>query len=797
MTVRILIVCGGSGVNLLGQRSELGLHAEIQIDVSEEIRVERQSREDPFSTGFVKLDQGIGTTGILFRDISLQIQQQPQQQQLNNPYLNAFSSQEALRHFDFLQKTQIANIALKYGLGRSPAIGGLTIRHTSNQASLAEVLGRLLSRHGIGPNNDVEAWIVSSTAGGTGEGIHRFVGAFLANYVQQNFAANTQVTLNFIRVGPMTYQTVDHRRTSLNTFFGIAADVAFILWSKAIPNLTTNWFYLDLPDVGIGQNSKPWRAQLVELAAKTIMLKELQSDLNATKILYQEFPMMATRVGFWGRDFARKQKYYQTLRQLRQKLEDLINPDYEKKISQARVEPTFEIGEELNTLIGNAQDRANVQRQIEGGWKFPRPNIRDPKSLESLRQYVDACKKEMSSFVAGGWENVLASSDWWVERMERTGTEEPRPRRVVLRVPEMEQIRFGTPEWFRNIAEAQEAYAWARYLLGCDLKKKEGQLVQGRGLAAELLRCAREISSAFYRFGLFRTTEDRAREVAARLGKFVELLAKVDRLLQLEKKAQSLLASQLSEAHRILERVKADTGESGGSTQVIQAAELDHPLDQAMGRTWLELLQDAIRRHDPNAFERAVLRGATGLTIDGLREVLGLPPQADIEAIHTALASQMGRIPDPSDPTQQRFSEAPWWQAIPPPEGIGFQYRILPLKDKKIKEELDNYANPQQVNFRYIYTDQDIGLYILAFHCVPLAQVSEGDPAKATSYLLQPLVQHFRGALRTPELIASSGVIGEPLYLPGLKQALAAENISDQELNQAINTIAQFYLFYP
>jgi hypothetical protein len=595
----------------------------------------------------------------------------------------------------------------------------------------------------------------------------------------------------------MTYRTVDHQRTSLNTFFGIAADAAFILWSKAIPNLITNWYYLDLPDVGIGQNSKPWRAQLVELVAKTIMLKKLQSDLNVDRTLYEEFPMMVARVGFWGRDFKRKQKYYQTLRQLRQKLEDLINPDYERKISQARVEPTFEIGEELKTLIDNAKDMKHVKDQIEGGWKFPRPNIRDPQSLESLRQYVDDCKEAMSSFVVGGWENVLASSNWWVERMERTETGELRQRRVVLRVPEMEQIRFGTPEWFQSITEAQEAHAWARYLLGCDLKEKEGRLVQGRGLAAELLRCAQEISSAFYKFGLFRTTEDKAREVAARLGKFVELLAKVDRLLQLEKKAQRLLESQLNEAHRILERVKADTGESGGSTQVIQAAELNHQLDQAMGRTWLELLQDAIRRNDPDAFEKAVLRGATGLTIDGLREVLGLPPQADIEAIHRALASQMGRIPDPSDPTKQRFSEAPWWQAMSPPEGIGFQYRILPLKEEKIKEELDNYANPQQVNFRYIYTDQDIGLYILAFHCVPLTQVAGGDPAQATSYLLQPLVQHFMGALRTPELIASSGVIGEPLYLPGLKQALAAENISDQELNQAINTVAQFYLFYP
>ena len=44
MPRRWLIVCGGSGVNLLGQRKVLGVDAELQVDVTEEINLSLEQR---------------------------------------------------------------------------------------------------------------------------------------------------------------------------------------------------------------------------------------------------------------------------------------------------------------------------------------------------------------------------------------------------------------------------------------------------------------------------------------------------------------------------------------------------------------------------------------------------------------------------------------------------------------------------------------------------------------------------------------------------------------------------------
>jgi hypothetical protein len=257
-------------------------------------------------------------------------------------------------------------------LAQSPAIGGLTIRHPLNRDALERALGEIATRHGIGPENPVEAWIVSSTAGGTGEGIHRFVGAFLADFVWRRYAG-TSLTLNFIRVGQLTYRTVNLRQTALNTFFGVAADAAFALkMPQDFPGVVTQWFYVDLPDVGTGERSIPVRAQLVELAAKAVMLEELQDDLQKLLVNNRGIPMVLTRTGYWGKDFGEQRKYYETLRQLREKLRALLEPDYERKyIGTEGRRPEFRAGKNLKDWMGRAGEARLVLRRKEGGMAVP------------------------------------------------------------------------------------------------------------------------------------------------------------------------------------------------------------------------------------------------------------------------------------------------------------------------------------------------------------------------------------------------------------------------------------------
>ena len=55
MAFRVLIVCGGSGVNLLGQRRILRMDAEIQVDVTKELVIPSRTKKDQRSlTGCVK-----------------------------------------------------------------------------------------------------------------------------------------------------------------------------------------------------------------------------------------------------------------------------------------------------------------------------------------------------------------------------------------------------------------------------------------------------------------------------------------------------------------------------------------------------------------------------------------------------------------------------------------------------------------------------------------------------------------------------------------------------------------------
>ena len=798
MTVRILIVCGGSGINLLGQRSVLGVNAELQIDTSQEIQIRQQQAMDPFSH-FVELDTNIGTTGILFNEMERHLRPGSPSSSGTTIYLQEEISQQAdVRHFQFLKDHTPANVPLERGLAQSPAIGGLTIRHPHNRNALEVALRTIVIQFGIGPANPVEAWIISSTAGGTGEGTHRFVGAFLADFVQNRFAG-TPVTLNFIRVGQLTYRSVNSHRTALNTFFGVAADAAFALKiPEDFPNVVTRWFYVDLPDVGTGDRSIPVRAQLVEMAAKAVMLEELQNDLQSLLVNNQGIPMVLTRTGYWGKDFGEQRKYYETLRQLREKLRALLEPDYERQyIGAEGRRPEFRSGRNLEEWKRRAGDARLVLRRMEEGWRFPRYRLGGyPQNLGEVREVVREWKQAVAGLVGQDWEEVQA--EWLVERVR---VEEGQERRemVPLRVAGMGEAQFGTGEWFQRIHEAHEARAWAWHLLGCDLKTGEPR--RG-GLIEKLLKQAQGVSEALYAWNPLRGSEARARDAAGLLREFVELLAQVDLLLRLEDEARRLLEGELSRAREVLEMADSEfrvvQGAVGGSgmAEVVRAADLSDPLEPVTQATWLQLLWDAARREDQEAFRKTVLRGATGLTEAGLWDVLGLGPRANIEDAHREMASRMGRMYDPDGNPYQ----APWWAATPATPTMKYEYRILPWLEPELQAVFQSYTANRQVGFRYIFTKMGkIGLYVLAFEGVSLTR-EVGDTVSMPAFLIRPFVGPLRAALaqwrerpipKEPSgqlQIVLAGVGGEPLYLRALRKA----GLSDEEIEK----IGEFYQFY-
>jgi len=68
MANRFLIVCGGTGYKLLGQRTMLGLNAELQVDVSRE-NVSRDWKVKDQRSLYLDLDQRVATTAVAFNKI--------------------------------------------------------------------------------------------------------------------------------------------------------------------------------------------------------------------------------------------------------------------------------------------------------------------------------------------------------------------------------------------------------------------------------------------------------------------------------------------------------------------------------------------------------------------------------------------------------------------------------------------------------------------------------------------------------------------------------------------------------
>jgi hypothetical protein len=224
-------------------------------------------------------------------------------------------------------------------------------------------------------------------------------------------------------------------------------------------------------------------------------------------------------------------------------------------------------------------------------------------------------------------------------------------------------------------------------------------------LIERLLKQAQGISASLHGVNPLKGSEARARDAAGLLSEFVGLLAQVDLLLRLEDEARRLLEGELSGAREVLEvadsefEVARKAVGGGGMAEAVRAADLSDPLEQVTKATWLQLLRDAARRGDREVFRKEVLRGATGLTEAGLREVLGLRPQATIADAHLEMASRMGRMYDPDGNPY----EAPWWAATSATPTMEYEYRILPWLIPELQAVFQRYTESQPTRFRYIF----------------------------------------------------------------------------------------------
>jgi len=773
MANRFLIVCGGAGYKLLGQRAILGLDAELQVDVAKENVSQNWKVRDQRSL-FVDLDKRVGTTSTAINAL------------LNN-YLKPGSSanKQQIERTKLLQTLFPSAQSLEYGLAQSPAIGYAAMSHENNQDALEQAIRRMITSFGkyIGPENHTVVWIVSSTAGGTGEGTHCFVARKLAEIFNTTFA-KISLTINFIRIGQLTYRSINNDRTALNTFFGVAADSAFMRQVKnSFPFVLTNWFYVDLPDVGKGDKAKRVRGETVEMACKSIMLPDLQDDFQKLLANNAGAPIVLVKIGYWARNFGNNITYFETLKQLSVKLADLTNPNYQRKYIDGKPLPQFK-APELDDHIRDVQNADYVINRMGKGWVFPLYHAPgNLKYLEQVVALVSDWKNSMSDLIEIDIDHL--NVEFLVDKLSPVGV-------VPLTVPAFIQ---EDGKWFIQINDAHRVKGWASHLLGLDSKERT---VLTTGWIASLLQQASEISKIFQSFDIFNRKDVKARKACGLLGGFLKLLVQVNLLLELEKSATKLLMSELAVPREVIYKVNeeyeiAKNTIGSDSNSVTHAAELHHILDQLSRKTWLRLLRDAVHEGDTEQFREEVLRGATGLTEDGLRSVLGLNSKADIIDIQNTLATNMGRMVGENN---QEY-EGVWWQATAPNPTLEYHFRILPQVDRGLQNRLRTRAEEDDIPYRYIFTEfGTIGLKALALQCASLNQ-AYGDTVSASAFLLSPFVANVRRALNSwplkPEPNIPSGQLqivvagngGEPLY----KDALTMVGLTSEEIAK----INQYY----
>lgn len=748
MAYKFLIICGGSGKGLLGQHQVLGVNAELQIDVRKEI----VPTTDPNSYR-VSLDDPVGNINLLINDM-----RERTGTTIKNPI--------DLKHFEILAEHWITGGSLIDGLGQSPAIGGGTIANEDNVTELRARLGDMLNdAQNIGIDNPLEVWIVSSTAGGTGAGISRFVASELARAI--NESTWPAVKLNFIRIGALTYRKVAKKTTALNTFFSVAADAAYALTSrKNFPGVTTNWFYVDLPDVGKGDDVKPIREELIEMAAKAIMLDELSSTLDGL-LINDGLRMVLARAGFWGRDFQEKVKFFETLKQLAGKLQDLLEPDYYQRFIEGRKQPKFIPGLSFAGVKTALEKEEFLLAMFDKAqWKLPKydADARFEVWLGELKKSADELINKPLNI-----ETLAAGVDVQISDLKE-GKDEP----ISLGVPDS-----GSDEgWFRVTFDTQRVKAWCSESLkpGNRNKTTQDQVAKLRDLHS---KCA----ASFYSRDVRKGPQDKAKDLSKLLPDLVETLCVVTRLRELEDLADQRLNAQFATTRElysevIRQRDLAKSAVGGLSSAPILVADLYQKLDPLGGETWLNLLETAFRGGDPQVLKKQVLAGATGLTDKGLQNVLGLGDNTiDIPMIRDTLKRKMGRMRGQG---RDEF-EAQWWQAKSP-KGVGgkhYVFRVFPNLSDQMKAKLGKGDG----SITYQYTEVGVvGVNVLAFECASVAK-AKFDAVSTPAYLLSPFIQQVRSTLanwpKNPEVgeshgpieIASAGVIGDPLYLKAMRKA--------------------------
>jgi len=361
-----------------------------------------------------------------------------------------------------------------------------------------------------------------------------------------------------------------------------------------------------------------------------------------------------------------------------------------------------------------------LQARLEDGWEFPEYHEADLINVNDREKLIKEWKNVVKKLLGSGIDDLPA-----LLKIEKPKTEDNLDGGIVAHPGAPGDL--GGDDIFTKIDDAHREKAWCAKLLG------DGKVsVTARGLLKDLHELAGACSKATHPsiFAFWSSsTDSKARELSKHLWKFVATLVKVNTLINIDMSAKKVLDLQLQRPCKVLEFAEKElayvrTAIEGTPASPVTAADLAKTLDRLQGKSWLQLLDQAVQLDDRRLFRQEVLKGATGLTLIGLRSVLNLGQAMDASVIRTALNSRVGRMVTPDG----KEYEAQWWQAAAPSgPTMHYEYRILPELEPGIEEQLRAFSGQDQ-GPTYIFTKLGIiGLYVLGFEAVSMNMLPGPD----------------------------------------------------------------------
>jgi len=723
-----LVVCGGTGGGLIGNTPHLD--GELLIDVSEENEeIVRCLSSLPDNFYRIDLDQiRIPQTGnAIFWYL----------QNTEVEHEDHYPDPAARNLIKDLHKQQYGFHSFMYGYHQQPTLAAAIIRHPNSVFLLDAAIARMYGNAGGigGVKAGVDIWIVSSTAGATGEGIHRFVAERFISFFE---GTRDFYRIHFLRLGNKTYESCDTAKNSLNAFVGVALDNAFHAsvqekFRTKTDSLrrTLDFNYFELPDVGSGYRAKPIRKKMVAKACNAIMMRKFRKDFTAIS----SNMAVVSRVGFWGGDFTSSEKYSEMMHFLKKEFSGLQNAQI-KELDEGAPEPFFD----LKVLSSDSIYSFTPQRIIDVKWKFP-AITKESEDLESLESDV---RNVMNSF------GLFFNDDvFWYKNIEPKN----RPALVIV-TNASEDNRNQKPNMFgshpslgagnsryRTIRQAIIVKGWAERRLGLNTNDK---MLADAGLLHEVYDLSNKILDTQKAF--FKSKETKAQEISEWINDLFVKAVEASLWIAELRKSNNVLEKGLKLVESLLKRI--DESYSAGDVSYyeddlleLMPASLNKRFEEPGSPTWFDLLVEAVEQEagkDNDPFREAVIRGVNGLTDKGLRRLLHAGKDVPLNALKAELCDDLGCYL----PELEEKEISVWWQGSKtPPIGNSISYRIFPDIEKQLRIKMGKGAD----GIAFAFTDiESTGLNIYSIEAAKLA----GEYEDAYAFLISEFVPHMRDALK-------------------------------------------------